>query len=227
MKVDAFTARPGKPIPIHSSWTAPSGFYARFGKRIFDLVGAILLLPIAAPVIVAFWIMVRVTGPSGFFAHERIGRNGRLFKCWKLRTMVPDAEARLKKQLNSCDKTRAEWNSNFKLEKDPRITRMGHFLRRSSLDELPQIWNVLCGDMSLVGPRPVVMDELAQYGEYQALYLSCRPGVTGAWQTSGRNDISYQERVEMDADYIRKMALMHDFGIVLKTALVVAKATGK
>lgn len=202
-------------------------FYARIGKRVFDVVGVLLLLPLVVPLILLFWMFTRKDGGPGLFGHHRIGQNGTRFTCWKLRTMAVDAEEQLAQHLKNCPTARAEWDANFKLAIDPRVTPLGNFLRKSSLDELPQFLNVLRGDMSLVGPRPVVSEELALYGTQAALYLKCKPGLTGRWQISGRNNISYAERVKMDVEYIQEMSLFRDLSIVLQTAFVVVKATGK
>ncbi len=141
--------------------------------------------------------------------------------------MVVDAQERLKQHLIDNPEAAAEWQRNFKLEQDPRITPLGRFLRKSSLDELPQLFNVFRGEMSFVGPRPVVRDELERYGVSQKTYESLRPGVTGLWQVSGRNDVSYDERVAMDVHYARNVSLVEDMRIVAKTATSVAGLTGK
>jgi len=216
-----------------ASATAPAkidlfhGVYRRIGKRIFDIVVVLLMLPLAAPLIFLFWLITRRDGGVGLFGHLRVGQNGRYFKCWKLRTMVVDAEERLAHHLAQYPAARAEWEASFKLHTDPRITQFGNFLRKSSLDELPQLWNVLLGEMSLVGPRPVVPEELPRYGVSQPAYLACQPGLTGIWQVSGRNAVSYAERVEMDVQYAKKVTFLIDLKIVLRTALVVVKVTGK
>lgn len=141
--------------------------------------------------------------------------------------MVPDAEAKLKQYLSENPDAGAQWQRDFKLDNDPRITRLGNFLRKTSLDELPQIWNVIRGEMSFVGPRPVVQDELLRYGESEKFYLSVRPGITGLWQVSGRNDISYADRVRMDRIYASRYSMLQDTKIIAKTATVVLFPTGK
>lgn len=199
----------------------------RFGKRVFDLSFAILLLPLIAPVIAITWLVARSDGGPGFFGHQRIGRHGVPFKCWKVRSMVHDANARLENLLASDPEARAEWERDQKLTNDPRITRFGNFIRRSSLDELPQIFNVLKGDMSFVGPRPVVEDELKKYGPYKAEYLAMKPGITGLWQVSARNTCSYDDRVQYDAAYYRSVGLAMDCRVIALTANSVLRGTGK
>lgn len=204
-----------------------SGIYAAFGKRVCDLVFAFALLPILIPVIAVLWGLTRLDGGPGFFGHKRVGKDRRQFSCWKIRTMVPDAEAKLKQYLSENPDARAQWQRDFKLDNDPRITRLGNFLRKTSLDELPQIWNVIRGEMSFVGPRPVVQDELLRYGESEKFYLSVRPGITGLWQVSGRNNISYADRVRMDRIYASRYSMLQDTKIIAKTATVVLFPTGK
>lgn len=166
-------------------------------------------------------------GGPGFFGHRRIGRNGEVFRCWKIRTMVVDAEARLAEHLASDPEAAAEWERDHKLRDDPRITRLGAFLRATSLDELPQIWNVLKGEMSFVGPRPVVRDEMRKYGAARTAYLAMKPGITGLWQVSGRNDVSYDERVAMDVEYVSSVSLLTDVRLILLTGLSIVDRTGR
>ncbi|MDF3418562.1 sugar transferase [Sulfitobacter sp. KE29] len=194
---------------------------------LFDLGLGLMLLPVLLPVILVLCTLVAMDGGLPIFGHRRIGKGGREFRCWKIRTMVVDAEERLKKHLADNPEAAAEWEQNFKLENDPRITRMGRFLRKSSLDELPQLFNVFRGEMSFVGPRPVVRDELLRYGLHQQVYMSMRPGVTGLWQVSGRNDVAYDQRVSMDVQYAREVSLVQDARIVAKTVTSVLSLTGK
>ena len=196
------------------------------GKPVFDRIGAALLLLLLAPLIGALWLIVRRDGGPGFFGHQRVGRHGRLFRCWKIRSMVPDADARLTRHLAENPAAAAEWARDFKLTDDPRITRLGAFLRRSSLDELPQLWNVLMGQMSLVGPRPVTPAEYASYGRSQRYYSRLRPGLTGLWQVSGRNATGYRARVALDVGYYWRASAMLDLRILLATAGVVLRRTG-
>ncbi len=216
-------------VDVANALQAPTdgGLYARGGKRVFDLVLAVLLLPLIAPAVAALWLLVRRDGGPGFFGHKRIGLNGQEFKCWKVRTMVMGAEERLQAYLASNPAAAAEWARDHKLSNDPRITRFGNFLRKSSLDELPQIWNVLKGEMSFVGPRPIVRDELPKYGVAAGAYLSQKPGITGLWQVSGRNDVSYTERVAMDVDYSLRGSLVFDMELILRTGVSVLGGTGR
>ena len=203
------------------------GVYSGFGKRGFDVVFALLLLPAVAPVIAVLWCVVRLDGGAGFFGHTRVGRNAKPFKCWKIRSMVVDAEARLQAHLDAHPEAAAEWARDHKLTHDPRINRLGRILRKTSLDELPQIWNVLKGEMSFVGPRPVVAIELVKYGQSASAYLVQRPGITGLWQVSGRNDISYEERVAMDVAYLSERSFPTDLKIIALTASAMVLRTGR
>lgn len=216
------------PPEINQAAFAHAGFSPGFAflKRLIDVTGAITLLIAFAPLLALIALLVRLSGPEILFAHTRVGRDARLFPCYKFRTMLPNAQAVLDQILAEQPALRAEWERDFKLKNDPRITRIGHFLRKYSLDELPQFWNVLRGDMSLVGPRPVVPDELRRYGTRAAAYLAVRPGVTGLWQISGRNDIEYAERVEMDAAYASRQSLLLDLTILFKTVAVVFQRRG-
>lgn len=199
--------------------------HAAMIKRGFDIVIAsmmfVLFLPLLAMVSA---IILFFDGPSVFFAHERVGRNGKKFKCLKFRTMVKNADVVLQEILENDSEARREWEMHRKLKNDPRIVPViGKFLRKSSLDELPQIINVLRGDMSLVGPRPIVDEELAFYGAARNLYLSVRPGLTGPWQIGNRSDDTYENRVKQDVDYIENWSLKRDFSIVTSTALMFLK----
>ncbi|MEM9348793.1 MAG: sugar transferase [Pseudomonadota bacterium] len=204
----------------------PNAVYAKSTKRGFDLVVSIMLLPILIPIICLLYVPVRMSGGPGFFGHKRVGRDGRIFLCWKLRTMVPDAEERLRAVLASDPEARKSWEADRKLRNDPRITKFGEFLRKTSLDELPQIFNVLKGEMSLIGPRPVTPDELDKYGASRVIYLAMRPGVTGLWQVSGRNDVSYSERVMLDRQYFATMSLRVDMTVLVRTTGAVLRRTG-
>jgi lipopolysaccharide/colanic/teichoic acid biosynthesis glycosyltransferase len=201
--------------------------YRDFGKRVFDVALALLLGLMIAPIILGLWAATRADGGPGFFGHHRVGRDGRTFRCWKLRTMVVDAEERLSKHLSAHPEAAEEWNRNFKLRNDPRITPLGRFLRESSLDELPQLWNVLRGEMSFVGPRPVIEAELELYGSAAATCFSVRPGVTGLWQVSGRNDVDYASRVRLDLSYVSRISLARDLRIMASTVTAVLRRTGQ
>lgn len=190
-------------------------------KRAFDLVVATSMLIVLLPLFLFLIVAIRQSGSHVIFGHARLGKNGKPFKCYKFRTMVPDAEEVLSKLLASNVEASAEWTKNFKLKHDPRVTRVGYFLRKSSLDELPQLWNVLRGEMSLVGPRPIIEVELARYENKKDFFLEAKPGITGLWQISGRNDVSYAERVQLDAWYARNWHLWYDIVILLKTVKVV------
>ena len=195
-------------------------------KRGFDIAVSGALLLLLSPVFLVLSLLVRKSGASAFYGHPRVGQNGTIFKCLKFRSMRPDADQLLKQLLANDAAARAEWAKDFKLKNDPRITPVGHFLRKTSLDELPQLFNVLQGSMSLVGPRPVVSEELARYEVRAELYLQVVPGITGLWQISGRNDISYAERVALDVWYVKNWSLWYDIAILFKTLSVVFKRSG-
>ena len=201
--------------------------YKVAGKRLFDLTLALALMPVLVPLISVLWLLTKRDGGSGFFGHRRVGRNGKVFRCWKLRTMVVDAEQKLREHLKENPAAAAEWARDHKLDDDPRITRLGRFLRKTSLDELPQIWNVIRGEMSFVGPRPIVRVELHKYGNHRPVYLSMTPGITGLWQVSGRNDVTYDERVNFDVEYAKDISLLTDLRLIAKTGLSVVGATGR
>ena len=190
-------------------------------KHVFDVLGALLLGLAFLPLILVVAVVLRREGGPVFFHHRRIGRDGVIFECLKFRTMVPDADRVLREMLERSPEIKAEWLRNHKLKIDPRITPVGRFLRRTSLDELPQLWNVICGDMSLVGPRPVVLDELIRYGRFAPKYLSVRPGLTGLWQVNGRNNTSYRRRVALDVYYVRRQNIWLDLQILARTVKVV------
>ncbi len=196
-------------------------------KRAFDIAVASLLLMVFLPVVAVLIALVRRDGGPGLFGHVRIGRDGKPFRCWKIRTMVPNAEQVLEQYLANSPEARAEWERDFKLTNDPRVTAFGRFLRATSLDELPQVVNVLMGEMSLVGPRPVTREELKMYREFEWCYLALKPGVTGPWQVSGRNAVGYDERVKLDATYYLERSTGGDLMILLRTIGVVFRANGR
>ena len=186
--------------------------------RTLDVLLSLSALIFLAPLLLLVALLVYIVDPGPvLFGHRRLGKDGRTFRCWKFRSMVVDADVRLRALLESDPTARAEWEADHKLRNDPRITRIGQFLRKSSLDELPQFFNVLMGEMSLVGPRPIVGDEVAKYGRYFADYCRVRPGITGLWQISGRNDVSYRRRVALDVSYVRSKSVALDMGILLLT----------
>ena len=192
-------------------------------KRLFDIAFSSAALLCLSPVFLIVSLLIKVKSPNGpiFFGHQRIGKDGKFFRVYKFRTMVPDAEKRLKELLDKDEETRKEFEQDFKLKNDPRIiSGVGHFLRKSSLDELPQFFNSLIGNMSVVGPRPIVEDEIEKYGKYAKKLLSVKPGVTGLWQVSGRNDIDYNERVSLDMEYIDNQSFWLDIKIIIKTVQV-------
>jgi undecaprenyl-phosphate galactose phosphotransferase len=179
-----------------------------------------------SPVLLAIFAAMWCEGGPIIYRHRRVGRSGRAFECLKFRTMVPNADQVLRDVLARDATRRAEWARDRKLRNDPRITLVGGFLRRTSLDELPQLWNVLRGEMSLVGPRPVVSEELMRYGRKRRNYLAVLPGLTGLWQVTGRNDTSYRRRVAIDTYYVRNRSLVLDVYILLKTTIVVLRRSG-
>lgn len=216
----AVSAVPPRPVV-----TLPRrGLYRRLFKRIFDVMAILLALPVVVPLIAALAFAVSRDGGQAFYSQHRIGRNGRAFRMWKLRTMVVDAEARMVQHLATHPEARAEWDARQKLENDPRITRFGRFLRKSSLDELPQLWNVLTGDMSLIGPRPMMMCQQALYPG--TAYYALRPGITGSWQVAGRNSTTFEARAEFDTTYERGLSFFGDMKILLRTVRVVFAGTG-
>jgi exopolysaccharide production protein ExoY len=193
-------------------------------KRLLDIAIAGTALFIAAPIIVMIAIAIKFTmGGPVIFGHQRVGRHGRNFYCLKFRSMARNGDEVLHQFLDANPAAQLEWSQKQKLANDPRITRFGRILRRSSLDELPQFYNILRGDMSCVGPRPIVEGELTRYGEYAIDYTSVRPGLTGIWQVSGRSRLSYETRVQLDVDYIRNWTLGYDLSIMLRTIPAVMK----
>ncbi len=189
-------------------------------KRGFDILFSSLCLLLGAPVYLIIALLIFVTSPGKvIYSHERVGRGGKPFRCYKFRSMYPNADQRLKEILASNPALKEEWEKNYKLKKDPRVTPIGSFLRKTSLDELPQFWNVLKGDLSVVGPRPVVKEEIEKYMCVKAYkILSIRPGLTGPWQVSGRSDINcYQTRIQLDEYYVDNHSLLWDLKLIAKT----------
>jgi exopolysaccharide production protein ExoY len=199
---------------------------AAMTKRIVDVLGAIVLGLVFSPLILTIMFLMRKSGGTVIYRHRRVGRSGQMFSCLKFRTMVPNADQVLRDLLESDPDLRAEWIRDHKLRHDPRVTRLGRFLRRTSLDELPQLMNVLRGEMSLVGPRPVVREELLRYGRNVGTYLAAKPGITGLWQVTGRNDTDYRRRVVLDTYYVRNQNLLLDLYILVKTTGVVLGGSG-
>lgn len=191
-------------------------------KRAFDLILSLLSLVLFLPIGLVIAILIYMDSPGQvIFAHQRIGQNGEEFPCYKFRSMVTNCDEVLEKHLMEHPEAREEWERDFKLKEDPRVTKIGAFLRRTSLDELPQIMNVIRGEMSLVGPRPIVREEIAKYGEYINDFYLVHPGITGLWQVSGRSDTTYEERVEMDSWYVRNWSVWMDIILLAKTFKVV------
>ena len=195
-------------------------------KRVFDLTAAALLLLLLSPFMLLIAMALKLEGGAVLFAHTRIGKNGKAFRCYKFRSMVNQAEEKLQNLLQQNPQLKEEWDKEHKLKDDPRISALGAFLRRNSLDELPQLFNVLQSQMSLVGPRPIVREELQKYGLEKSYYLMVRPGMTGLWQVSGRNDVDYETRVYLDAWYVKNWSLWYDLAILFKTIKVVLWRNG-
>jgi exopolysaccharide production protein ExoY len=204
-------------------WWVPPSLYPAV-KRAFDFVAVVAILPIALAIVAVLAFLVRRDGGDAFFIQPRIGKDGRVFRMWKLRTMVPLAEDRLESHLSENPAARDEWDRTQKLTFDPRITRVGHYLRRYSLDELPQLVNVLIGDMSLVGPRPICLHQKENYPGSEYFWL--RPGMTGLWQVSARNACSFAERATYDSRYAAMISFATDMRILWQTVFVVFRGTG-
>ncbi|MES2391348.1 MAG: sugar transferase [Acidobacteriota bacterium] len=218
-------------LPAHTPTAHAAGpralFRYRFVKRAIDITLILISAPFVLLLLAAIAAAVRISSPGPiFFSHRRIRRHGAFFSMWKFRTMCVDSAAVLETYLNANPEARAEWRLHHKLRHDPRITRVGAFLRRTSLDELPQLWNVFTGSMSLVGPRPIVAAELEKYGEFFADYCLVKPGLTGLWQVSGRSAIDYPERVQLDRHYAHHWTLRGDLKILLKTFRAVVNQDG-
>ena len=198
-----------------------------FQKRILDLGLLFISAPITIPLVLIVSIIVKITSPGPiFYGHKRIGKNGKEFKCWKFRSMVIDADKQLEKILAENPEMRAEWEKDRKFSNDPRVTKIGKILRKTSIDEIPQFFNVLMGEMSFIGPRPVTTPELEKYGDKSDFILSVQPGLSGMWQISGRSDTGYEERITLDSYYIRNWSMWLDLWIIIKTIYVVVKGKG-
>ncbi len=195
-------------------------------KRVFDLIVSIILIILLSPLLIVCTAIIGWSRQGIVYSHRRIGQNGKQFFCHKFRTMVPDADKRLEEVIAANPLAREEWERDFKLKDDPRVTPFGRFLRRTSIDELPQLWNVIKGEMSLVGPRPIVEGELERYGDNVGYYLQTKPGISGLWQISGRSDTNYATRIYMDTWYAKNWTLWYDFFILIKTIQVVALRGG-
>ncbi|WP_163583626.1 undecaprenyl-phosphate galactose phosphotransferase WbaP, partial [Klebsiella pneumoniae] len=199
---------------------------SRILKRLFDIVGSLTIIVLLSPALLFISLKVKKDGGPAIYGHERIGKGGRSFKCLKFRSMVINSKEVLAELLEKDPAAKAEWDATFKLKNDPRVTKIGAFLRRTSLDELPQLFNVLKGEMSLVGPRPIITAELERYNEEVDYYLLSKPGMTGLWQVSGRSDVDYETRVYLDAWYVKNWSMWNDIAILFKTIGVVLKKDG-
>ena len=211
-------------LSFHNNLMKPTN---RFVKNVFEILSLLLAIPIWLPLMIALALAVKLSSPGpALFRQTRVGRAGKEFSCLKFRTMGVDAEDQLIRFLQDNPQAREEWESERKLKNDPRITAVGHFLRKTSLDELPQIINILKGEMSLIGPRPIVSEEVEMYSENFKYYTSVCPGLSGLWQVSGRNDIDYRQRVMLDIFYVRNWSLWLDFMILLRTVPIVLRKDG-
>ena len=202
----------------------PRSLYQRYFKRVLDFAIVVLAAPLIVPIIIVLAALVARDGHFPLYRQNRVGKDGRIFSIWKLRTMVPNADAHLAKYLNENPSARQEWDKTQKLKDDPRTTRFGQALRRTSMDELPQLWNVFLGDMSLVGPRPMMTEQQCLYTG--KAYYSLRPGITGFWQISERNGSSFAARASFDTRYFNEMKLSTDIRVLSKTFGVVLRGTG-
>jgi exopolysaccharide production protein ExoY len=212
-------------LAIHRLRT--NGMHYRLAKRLLDLSVACTLMPCLVPLFLVCAVIVRISSPGPvLYRQKRIGRFGREFTLWKFRTMYSNSDEILRNYLETNPAAAREWKQTRKLRNDPRVTRLGSILRRASLDELPQFLNVFAGTMSLVGPRPIVAAEKAQYGDAYFFYTSAKPGLSGLWQVSGRSDLSYDQRVNLDADYIRQWNLALDIKILWRTGAAVWASKG-
>lgn len=201
-----------------------NSFYRKYGKRIFDVMLVVAASPVLVPLALIISVMIGMSGNRPVFVQRRVGINGREFRMLKFRTMVPDADNVLRAYLAENPAARAEWDAHQKLKNDPRITQVGRFLRKTSLDELPQFWNVVAGDMSLVGPRPMMVEQKAMYpGD---AYYRMRPGITGLWQISDRNDCQFRDRAAFDTEYETILSLGTDIRVLSGTVGVVVRGTG-
>jgi exopolysaccharide production protein ExoY len=196
-------------------------------KRVFDIVFSAAAIIVLSPLLIGLALMIRFSdGGPAFYGHTRVGHGGRLFKCWKFRSMAADSSRLFDEHLAASSEARHEWQTYGKLRNDPRVTPLGHILRKYSLDELPQLFNILLGEMSVVGPRPVAIEELAYYGSSKRYYRQCRPGLTGLWQVSGRSDLGYDKRVALDRCYITHWSMLLDISLIFRTFSVVLKGRG-
>lgn len=224
MPPSATGADPTRDATVSIVTPTPPGAYRRFIKRFLDVTLVLVSIVPVTILLTVLCALIALDGRTPLYFQKRVGRHGRIFNMWKLRSMVPNAGDQLEAYLESTPEARAEWELTQKLRYDPRITKIGAIIRKTSLDELPQLVNVLKGDMSLVGPRPMMVDQRTIYPG--TAYFEMRPGITGMWQTSVRNESSFSERAIYDARYFREMSLMTDITLIARTFQVVAKGTG-
>lgn len=214
-------------VEPREAWLLPhrERLYRRTFKRVIDVAFVLLIAPFVLPMVLALCVLIALDGSSPFYTQLRVGKGGRTFRLWKLRSMVPDADERLARHLADNEAARMEWNAYQKLASDPRITTLGLALRKTSFDELPQLWNVLKGDMSLVGPRPMMPEQRDLYPGHA--YYALRPGVTGPWQVSDRNTATFAQRAEFDTAYERNVSFATDVRLLIATVGVVLRGTGQ
>lgn len=211
-------------VPKDQKQRKPDGFYRGFAKHLFDVAITVLAAPVVVPVVLLMALLIALDGHNPFYSQLRVGRGGKSFRMWKLRTMVHNADEMLESYLAANPGARLEWDATQKLKRDPRITLVGRVLRKTSLDELPQLWNVMNGTMSLVGPRPMMLSQRASYPGQT--YYNLRPGITGLWQISDRNECEFIGRVRYDDIYDRIMSLRTDIWVLMRTVGVVLRGTG-
>ncbi len=225
----SYTETAGRSLErLHRPKVAPSEYFRyRVVKRCLDIFLILISMPVMLLLLGVVSLVVRLSSPGPvFYSHRRIRKGGAFFSMWKFRTMCVNSAEVLEDYLARHPDAQAEWDETHKLRRDPRITSLGAFLRRYSLDELPQLWNVLLGQMSLVGPRPIVAAEVGKYGDCFDCYCRVKPGLTGLWQVSGRSELSYDERVALDCDYVKRWSLSKDFVILLRTFASVVNQDG-
>ncbi len=199
----------------------------RLAKRAFDLALAFVLLPFALPLLLVLAILIKLTSPGPvFYRHQRLGQRGRVFRLWKLRTMWINSDHLFSSYLQENPEAKKEWLHQYKLQVDPRITPLGRVLRRTSLDEIPQLFNILRGEMSFVGPRPIIHAEALRYGAGIGIYCAAKPGLTGLWQVHGRGKVRYEVRVSYDLEYVSTWSLRRDFVLILRTIPVLWSTEG-
>lgn len=215
--------------PMHRISTVPKeqSVFLRCSKRTVDISVSLIFFLVFGWLYLLLWIGVRITsGGPAIYSQPRYCRNGVVFKFYKFRSMVPNADVVLEEHLKRDSAARRQWADFQKLDKDPRVTKFGVFIRKTSLDELPQFWNVLKGDMSIVGPRPCMVSQKELYGKYWSYYCAVRPGITGLWQVSGRNKLSFQRRIALDVEYVENLSFLNDIRIFLRTIGVVITGSG-